>query len=148
MNLNKLQAELKDLHGTIKTLLRYSKYSECNDLSGLEDDFENLSADERLVLDELRGVMEHLEDVSYLLSYLERPIKHEDVLHFNPRSERYECDYHEYTCGNRIEFLWYDEFDECERWSVSRVEHSREAGGYYIVGYRSVSLDGLRVRFR
>ena len=148
MNLNKLQTELKELNYSIKNLLRYSKYGEYNDLSGLDNDFTTLTADERLVLNELCGVMEHLENVNYSLDYLEKPIKHEDILHFNPRSERYECDYHEFTCGNRIEFLWYDEFAECEKWTISSVEHSKEAGGYYIVGYRSVSLDGLRVRFR
>jgi len=55
---------------------------------------------------------------------------------------------HEYTCGNTIEFLYYDSYDEREKWAVSSVEH--DGTDYYITGnrYKEVKLDGLTVRVR
>lgn len=103
------------------------------------------NADERQILNTIIRAADKLEAVVSSLKYLSRPVVTEQTLCYDPTDERYKCDYCTYTCGKGIEFYYYNEDMECYEWAESRVEYS---DGYYIVGYRNVSLDGLRVRFR
>ena len=93
----------------------------------------------------LSRIMDKLDNIRGQLSYLERPVVSTCELVYNPNSDRYECDYHEFHCGDPIEFLYFDDLERYE-WICSRIEHNGDR--YYIVGYRNVSLDGLKVRFR
>ena len=52
----------------------------------------------------------------------------------------------EFTSGNRIEALIYDDNYEIERWVKTSVEH--DGNGYYLVGYKDVNMEGLLVRIR
>lgn len=75
-----------------------------------------------------------------MLRYLQKPVRAEYRLFLNENG-RYEVDSgHYYTSGSQIEF-YYE-----ERWELSRVESSN--GEYYILHFKDVNLDGLRVRIR
>lgn len=144
MTINELYDELRKLNCSIKQIQKLSEHDKYEDLSGL-DGLETLTADGRMLLDELYRVMNCLDEARRTLDYLNRPIKGEYVLRMNSRG-RYECPEQEFTCGYKIEFLYYDKWDDCEKWAVSRVE--AEKGNYYIVGHKDLSLEGLHVRIR
>lgn len=136
-----LQA-LQDLN--LDRIVKDSQYDDYSDLSGLEIDFKN--PEERLLWDELRGVMEKVSDLNYLIKYLSTPIKCEGILHVN-QNGRYETEHGDYyTSGSSIEVYLYDRFDDVWKWVISSVEHNDN--GYYIVNYPNVNMEGLKVRRR
>lgn len=159
MTISNMNKELSVLNYRIQQLLKSSEYDEYHEFSPDEyltkrkedrygDDIVDLTADEWLLINEFGAILDRLERVSEDISWLEKPVVHEDTIYKNSRG-RYGCDYHEYSCGNTIEFLMYDEEHECDVWAISSVEYNDEKGGYYIVRYSDrVKLDGLRVRFR
>lgn len=141
--LKDLESKLYNVNREIQEILRACKYEDYDDLSGLKINYDD--PNERFLWNELRGVVQHLDEVSRDMSYLARPITGEYTLHKNNRG-RYECSAHEYTSGNGIEFFYYDEYDERYTWLASRVEH--DGNDYYIVGCKGLSLEGLKVRRR
>lgn len=150
MNINELMKSLADLNKDMKYLVEKTKFDCYDDLSEMNSDRNN--PDDNQLMSELRVVMLHISDASKKINYLQSPIKGEYVLSKN-RNGRYECSIHEFTSGNLIEYYAYDEYDECYRWVISRVEHN--GNDYYIVGSQtltsdrsSISLEGLRVRIR
>lgn len=58
----------------------------------------------------------------------------------------YKDNFYEYTCGSCIEFLL---MKNCSTpcW-VSLYVEGDNYGNYYIVGYKSLSMDGLKTRVR
>lgn len=67
----------------------------------------------------------------HTLEYLNKPTTAEGTLYRN-KNGRFEFnDFYELTSGNTVEFLHYDRFSECDKWSVARIEHS---GDYYLYG--------------
>lgn len=150
MNINELMKSLSKLNPELKRLINKTGIDKYDDLSEVEADFNN--PEQLFLVEELCSAMQKIDEVSYTISYLEKPIKGEYVLHKNSNG-RYECSAHEYTCGNCIEYYAYDNWNEHYRWIVSRVEH--DGDDYYIVGSKSLSsdgnavpLEGLRVRIR
>ena len=150
MNINELMKSLSELNSELKYLVRKTKIDRYDDLSGVEADWNN--PEQLLLVEKLCSAMQKISEASDTISYLEKPIKGEYVLHKNSNG-RYECSAHEYTCGNCIEYYAFDELDEHYRWIVSSVEHNGD--DYYIVGSKSLScdgnavpLEGLRVRIR
>lgn len=150
MNINELMKSLSELNSEFTRLIKKTGIEKYEDLSGIEAD--SNSPEQFLLVEELRKVMLNISKASDTISYLQKPIKGEYVLHKN-RRERYECTAHEYTCGNCIEYYAYDDWNGYYRWVISSVEH--DGNDYYIVGSKAISsdgngipLEGLRVRIR
>lgn len=51
----------------------------------------------------------------------------------------------EFTSGDGIEVLIYDDFYDKKCWKKTRVEHD---GDYYLVGYSNIPMQGLKARIR
>lgn len=151
MNIKELQQLLEQLNSDLKYLISATKADSFDDLSGV--DFDSSDPNEVLAVMEYTKVMNHLVEACNTISYLQRPIKGEYVLHRNS-SDRFECEAHEYTSGDIIEYLGYDRYRERACWVVSSVEHN--SMDYYIVGSKSYNIEmdldipmgGLRVRIR
>ena len=153
MTLDELTKEMEQLHRHVKRIVDMSEYREYDDLSGIE--YDRQSAEDLLLVDEYKGILQKLDDVEYTLAYLKKPVAFEDTLTVN-ESGRYTTTNGRvtYTSGSGIEFLYQEEiynskkeeFEFVPCWRTSRIEHNGEC--YYIVGYSSVELDGLNVRVR
>ena len=143
MKINDLYRQLLSMNADIKKLIKEAEFDNYDDLSGVEIDADNIN--ERFMREQLRAVMQNLQDASADLNYLKRDITGEYTLYKNG-SGRYTDGVKEYSCGNVIEFCYYDDFDECDKWDISTVEHNGE--DYYIVRHKKLSLEGLKVRRR
>ncbi|MCM1008316.1 MAG: DUF5348 domain-containing protein [Ruminococcus flavefaciens] len=150
MNINELMKSLSELNSEFTRIIKKTEIEKYDDLSEIEAD--SNSPEQLLLVEELRKVMLNISEASGTISYLQKPIRGEYVLHKNSNG-RYECSAHEYTCGNCIEYYAYDDWNGYYRWVVSSVEHNGD--DYYIVGSKSISsdgngipLEGLRVRIR
>ena len=137
-DLYKLLNDASKLISSINDLLEYSSYEECEDLSRLRIDRND--PEQLLLQDEFRSIMENLYNAKRDIEYLNQPIKYTGVLKKNTRG-RYETEKKEYTSGNLIEALIYDDFHEKERWVITSVEHDGE--DYYLVNYRFTRMPGL-----
>lgn len=153
-DLKTLSEEMGRLQKQINTILDVSGYLEYDDMSGLSDFDQVKTADQRQQLEEYRKILYRLDEIKGTLDYYVRPIREVGTLHKNGQG-RYETESgHYYTSGSGIEFLRTEEvYDfDAERWkkvgtwTTSSVESDK--GEYYIVGYRNVELDGLKVRVR
>lgn len=152
-NIKEIMNEVFELNQKIKQLLSHAEYEQYDDLSGLKYDDKN--PDDLMMLDELKTLFSKMDDISYTINYLSRPIKEEGFLHKN-RNGRYEINGHEFSSGSGIECLISDEWHfiydkngkyvETPYWYASRIEH--DGKDYYIVGVHGVELEGLRVRIR
>ena len=142
MNIQQLYNTVSDLNKQISKILKQAGFDTHNDLYDLDC---GSDSDSLMLREELTDVLDHLDVVNSILNYLGKKIAGEYTLHKN-KNDRYSCDLHEYTCGNRIEFYYYDDDIEKYRWNISTVEHN--GSDYYIVGYRDISLNGLKVRIR
>jgi hypothetical protein len=152
-SLDNVMKEVNKLYGSIKAILTYIDYADYEDLSKVDIDLSN--ADELFIADELRHIMDELENVSCEIAYLNRPVKAVGTLVIN-NNGRYELDGHEFTCGSGIECLindgrhfQYDEhthsYIDTPYWTSGRMEHNGE--NYYILGINK-SPDSLKVRYR
>lgn len=138
--------ELKRLTWSIRALEKDSTYDAYGDCSGLATDRADPDAVE--IETELVSIMEHLHCARKRIERLTTPIQYESRLH-KDFGGRYEDDRGWlYTCGSGIEFFYKGdpEQDERARWVFSRVE--ADSNGYYIVGYRQLSLDEVLTRVR
>jgi len=146
MKIKEALNKMSDLNDEVKRVLKEINYKDFGDLSGLKNDG---GPEDTLIRDELIDAAEHLDKFRRIINYLNRKVVKQGVLKLNERG-RYEIvedeDEYEYTCGNAIEFLYYDDYDEREKWRISRVEATK--GKYYIVGYEKLKMDGLKVRVR
>lgn len=149
-----IMTELSYLNVSIQKILYHTKFEEYDDLSGL--DINKASAEDLYLVDELRGILDKLSDVSRNLNYLEQPIKTEGILHKN-RNGRYEFNGIELSSGYPLEYLAtddrhmrYNDNDDyviTPYWRYGRIEH--DGNDYYIVGAdKDTKLEGLRVRIR
>jgi hypothetical protein len=150
MNANELMKHLVKLNENISYI--FQKAGMEYDFDRLELDIDYNDPEDILFAEQLYPAMEKLASVKYTINYFSKPITATGVLHKN-RNERYSCDYHEFTCGDRIEYYAYDYDLECYKWHISRVEH--DGNDYYIVASRNITkdgepipMDGLEVRFR
>ena len=72
-DINKVFEEAQKLKWNIGSLLKLSGYEKNGDLSGLNIDYED--GEQLFLTEELRGIMEKLDDVNWRLKYLSRPVK-------------------------------------------------------------------------
>ncbi len=153
MTLEELSTELEQLRRQVKTLLNQTQYREYDDLSGVE--YKRTDGEALLLSNEYRGILWKLSDIEWTLEYLSRPVEYTDTLVMD-ESGRYHTKNgrRTYTSGSGIEFEYLEEvynsdtedWENVKTWGTSRVEHNGER--YYIVGYSTVELDGLKVRVR
>ena len=145
MTLTELFNQSGCLSEEIKSFLKKSTYSEYNDCSGLDIDFEN--ADDLQKWDEIQRIACELEKSVNMIDRICRPISLGQKIHINSRG-RYETadGTHEYTCGDSIEYLSSDDFDERTKWKFSSVEARN--GKYYIVAEPMLEMEGLLIRRR
>lgn len=142
-----LQAALLDavkLNQHITQFLKFSTYPEYNDLSGLDIDFHD--GEQILIWDELRRITNQLADVQEYISYLTRPVIEVSRLRKGTAGKYRTAKGHFYDCRSSIEALVTDEYHEVPYWTRTTVEHNGE--DYYLVGYKGLSMDDLRVRVR
>ncbi len=145
ITVKELDTMLRKLGIDIKEMVEVTEYDRYEDWSCIKDFDKITDPDELQLLDEYQTVMRHLCDIYYTLLYQQREIIGEGVLSFNAQGY-YEDKYHEYHCGDGIEYYFYDDWDEKYKWRTSRIEHN--GNRYYIVGNPNVELNGLRVRHR
>ncbi|MBX0320341.1 DUF5348 domain-containing protein [Shouchella clausii] len=87
------------------------------------------------------SILGKLEDISYMMDWLEKPIAADGVLAKN-HNGRYGVQDIELTSGHPLE-VWDEEYKE---WSLSRIEYDND---YYITSLgRDKSIEGVRVRIR
>lgn len=151
VKVNEVMKELQQVKNAILGLfwltnLNKEIYSELDELVEYEE-----TPDGRMYRNEYNRILDRLDDIKREISYLERPITHIGHLRLNDRNHFELVDdngqvLNEYHCGSGIEALIYDEYDECDTWVISRVEHTD--GRYYIVEHKSTDLNGLKVRVR
>jgi hypothetical protein len=142
-DMEKLLSSAGKISREIEEFLRTADYENYDDLSGLKIDYED--ENQLLLLNEFKGILEKLDSVKSDINYLNRPIKSTGILHKNNRG-RYETEFREYSSGYGIEAFIYDEYFEKNRWVITRVEHNGR--DYYLVNYRNVPMEGLKVRIR
>ena len=143
-NINDIMLQASELQPGISRLLRNSTYPRYDDLSGLEINYED--GEQLFLLDELRGIMEKLADVEDCIRYIAQPVLKMEQLRKNA-SGRYETGSgFYYCCGSPIEALVTDEYHDVPYWTRTTVEHNGE--DYYLVGYKGLPMEGLRVRVR
>ncbi len=145
MHISKAFEKMKEINSDIKALMKEIEYPTYEDLSGL--DYDNENPEDQLLRSEMRSAADQLDRYSDILNYLSRNVIETSTLFRNAR-DRYETvsGTREYTCGSKIEYLYYDNTDEKVKWEISSVEYSD--GDYYIVGNKNLPLEGLKVRIR
>ena len=142
-----LQAALSEavkLNRSITQFLKFSTYTDYDDLSGLDIDFSD--GEQLFLLDELRRITDQLADVQEYISYLTRLVTEVSRLRKGTAGKYRTAKGHFYDCRSSIEALVTDEYHEVPYWTRTIVEHNGE--DYYLVGYKDLSMDGLRVRVR
>lgn len=137
-------SEAVKLNRSITQFLKFSTYTDYDDLSGLDIDFAD--GEQLLLLDELRRITDQLADVQEYISYLTRPVTEVSRLRKGTAGKYRTAKGHFYDCRSSIEALVTDEYHEVPYWTRTTVEHNGEA--YYLVGYKGLSMDGLCVRVR
>ena len=143
-DLNMTLAEAIKLNRSITQFLKFSTYMDYDDLSGLDIDFSD--GEQLLLLEELRRITDKLADVQEYVSYLTRPIMEVSILRKGTAGKYRTARGHFYDCRSSIEALVTDEYHEVPYWTRTIVEHNGE--DYYLVGYKNLPMDGLRVRVR
>ena len=101
-----LQAVLSEavkLNRSIAQFLKFSTYTDYDDLSGLDIDFHD--GEQILVWDELRRITERLADVQEYISYLTRPIAEESRLSKGTAGKYRTAKGHYYDCTSVSEAL-------------------------------------------
>lgn len=139
------------LHGidqTAQALIREAGFSSDTGLAGkvsLPPD----DPDARFLKESIELLLDPLEEMHGLLSYLEIPPSPEHILEKFPNG-RYgyrdgKGSHREFTCGQSLEARVKDGSGR-QRWVRTRVEHN--GFDYFLAGYNAVPLDGLTVRER
>lgn len=133
MDLNTLENKLIALDRTAEEIRKECGYT---DLSNSMENVELYSKDpdSHFLYHELRDILNVLSFVSYKLEYLQKPIAHEGILHYN-KKKGYELDGVKLRYESRIEILVTDEDTQNRKWEMRYLtDHS--------------NIDGMRARIR
>lgn len=104
ITIKELDTMLRKLGISIKEMVEITEYDRYEDWFCIKDFDKITDPDELQLLDEYQTVMRHLCDIHYILQYQQREIIGDDVLSLNARNY-FEDRYHEYHCGDRIEYF-------------------------------------------
>ena len=129
-------SEAVKLNRSITQFLKFSTYTDYDDLSGLDIDFAD--GEQLLLLDELRRITDQLADVQEYISYLTRPVTEVSRLRKGTAGKYRTAKGHFYDCRSSIEALVTDEYHEVPYWTRTVVEHNGE--DYYLVGHKGLSM--------
>ena len=143
-DLQMVLSEAVKLNRSILQFLKFSIYTDYDDLSGL--DIDRTDSEQLLLWEELRRITDKLADVQEYVSYLTRPITEVSILRKGTAGKYRTAKGHFYDCRSSIEALVTDEYHEVPYWTRTVVEHNGE--DYYLVGYKDLPMKGLRVRVR
>ena len=133
-DLNMVLAEAVKLNRSISQFLKFSTYTDYDDLSGLDIDFSD--GEQLLLWEELRRITDKLADVEEYISYLTRPITEVSRLRkgtagkYQTAKDRYydccsnidalvtdECRASSYVCSFKV--CWTDRICASHRWRGS-----------------------------
>ena len=117
-------SEAVKLNRSITQFLKFSTYTDYDDLSGLDIDFAD--SEQLLLLDELRRITDQLADVQEYISYLTRPITEVSRLRKGTAGKYRTAKGYFYDCRSSIEALVTDEYHEVPYWTRTVVEHNGE----------------------
>ena len=109
-------SEAVKLNRSITQFLRFSTYTDYDDLSGLDIDFAD--GEQLLLLDELRRITDQLADVQEYISYLTRPVTEVSRLRKGTAGKYRTAKGHFYDCRSSIEALVTDEYHEVPLWNT------------------------------
>ena len=137
-------SEAVKLNRSITQFLKFSTYTDYDDLSGL--DIDCTDGEQLLLWEELRRITDKLAEVQEYITYLTQPITEVSVLRKGTAGKYRTAKGHFYDCRSTIEALVTDEYHEVPYWTRTVVEHNGE--DYYLVGYKDLPMNGLRVRVR
>ena len=151
--LKELFYDVEELSLSIQQILYRANFEQDCDLDLVYD---KNDAEQLFQADELKQILNKLEEVSRSLKYLKRPVVCEGRLHKNEQ-DRYEVGNMELSCGFGFEFLcqdavhsYYDEEQDDwvspSYWRYGTLEHN--GTDYYITGTCGITLEGLTVRIR
>ena len=143
-DLQQVFAEAIKLNRQITQFLKFSTYTDYDDLSGPDIDFAD--GEQLLLLDELRRITDRLADVQKYISYLTLPVTEVSRLRKGIAGKYQTAQGRFYDCGSSIEALVSDEYHDVPYWIRTTVEHN--GGDYYLVGFKGLSMNGLTVRIR
>ncbi len=143
-DLQSVLVEAVKLNRNITQFLKFSTYTDYDDLSGLDIDFTD--GEQLFLRDELRCITDRLADVQDSIAYLSRPIVEVSRLKKGTADKYRTAKGHFYDCRSIIEALVSDEYHTVPYWTRAVVEHNGD--DYYMVGYEGISLNGLTVRVR
>lgn len=149
MKLDDLAAKLIKLDNDIKYLVSASRFDWYDDLSGIED-WEAVTEDPNKLqfMKEFIGVMRKLQDVSWTMDYLTKPVEATGRL-TRKINGRYALNGHEFTSGCGIEYYCTD--DEIIMIpTMTAVSRTGLRQGLNIMAVTIISLDAKRIlqRFR
>ena len=142
-----LQAALSEavkLSRSIAQFLKFSTYPDYDDLSGL--DIDRSDGEQLLLWEELRRITDLLAYAQEYISYLTQPISEVSRLRLGTAGKYRTAKGHYYDCRSSIEALVTDEYHDVPYWTRTTVEHN--GADYYLVGYKDLPMEGLRVRVR
>ena len=117
-------SEAVKLNRSITQFLKFSTYTDYDDLSGLDIDFAD--GEQLLLLDELRRITDQLADVQEYISYLTRPVTEVSRLRKGTAGKYRTAKGHFYDCRSSIEALVTDDYHEVPYWTRTVVEHNGE----------------------
>lgn len=141
MNIFDLKEKIIQLDWRIKDLLEESGYL---DIGDIDVEYDCVDPEQNYLFTELWRILFHLDYSHEILECLLSPIIHEGILIVN-QNGCYEVDGVELTCGSSLEVLLPNEESEYLEWVASRIDYDN---GYYLVGNRDLSLEGIRARIR
>ncbi len=143
-NLQEVLAEAVKLNKSITQFLKFSTYTNYDDLSGLDIDFKD--GEQLFLREELRGIAARLTEAQDNILNLSSPIVEVSRLRKGTAGKYRTAKGHFYDCRSIIEALVSDEYHDVPYWTRTVVEHNGK--DYYMVGYEGISLKGLTVRVR
>ncbi len=143
-NLQDVLAEAVKLNKSITQFLKFSTYTNYDDLSGLDIDFKD--GEQLFLREELRGIAARLAEAQDYILNLSSPIVEVSRLRKGTAGKYRTAKGHFYDCRSIIEALVSDEYHSVPYWTRAVVEHNGD--DYYMVGYEGISLNGLTVRVR
>lgn len=143
-DLQMVLSEAIKLNRGISQFLKFSVYKENDDLSGPDIDFSD--GEQCLLWKTLRHITDKLADAEEYISYLIRSIIEVSRLRKGTAGKYWTAKGHYYDCCSSIEVLVTDEYHGVSYWTRTTVERNGE--NYYLVAYKGLSMEDLRVRLR
>ena len=143
--LDELNQALTRLNGEIQSIQRACDFQKYSDLSALE--VPSNDADGIYLWNELREIMNRLDDVQMRILLVNAPVELSGALYKTPRG-RYMIPGQEYelTCGCGVELLIDDGSYDIPYWCAGRIEHN--GTDYYFTGCPKMPLEGAQARIR